>query len=190
MAERPMDVIGQSFGAATALRLAVARPDLVRSLTVFEPVFFAAARWHDPQALGGDDLPDADYIEALKEGDRTRAARLFNGMWGDEGPGWNSLSERTQAAMARAVHVVPDTRAFLYDDTAGLLKPGGLDALPMPCVVMRGEHTQDAVVATNDALERIIPGARQAVIEGAGHMAPITHPDAVAAELQELLVRS
>ena len=39
--DAPMDVVGHSFGAAIALRMAVEHPDRIRSLTLFEPVFFA-----------------------------------------------------------------------------------------------------------------------------------------------------
>ena len=38
-----MDVIGHSFGGTVALRLAVEHPDLVRSLTVVEPVLSGSA---------------------------------------------------------------------------------------------------------------------------------------------------
>ena len=43
-AGKPLDLIGHSFGGTVALRIAATRPDLVRSLTLIEPVFFAAAR--------------------------------------------------------------------------------------------------------------------------------------------------
>ena len=46
--EEPMDVVGHSFGATVALRLALAHPDKVRSLTMIEPVFFAVAAIDDP----------------------------------------------------------------------------------------------------------------------------------------------
>jgi pimeloyl-ACP methyl ester carboxylesterase len=39
----PVDVIGHSFGATVALRLALEQPELVRRLVLVEPVLFAAA---------------------------------------------------------------------------------------------------------------------------------------------------
>ena len=39
----PMDLIGHSFGATVAMRLGMEHPELVRSLTMIEPVYFAHA---------------------------------------------------------------------------------------------------------------------------------------------------
>ena len=36
----PQDLVGHSFGGCIALRIVTLRPDLVRSLVLFEPVFF------------------------------------------------------------------------------------------------------------------------------------------------------
>ena len=184
----PMDVIGHSFGAVTALRLAVKHPERVRSLTVIEPVYFCVARADAPETLVQHDTHARPFTEAIAAGDRETAARVFNRMWSAEAPKWADMPERNRAAMVRAIHVVPDTHAFLYDDAAGLLP--GLSGLKMPVLVMRGAQAHPAIVATNDGLAARIPGALQAVIDGAGHMAPISHPGAVAREVGALFERS
>lgn len=186
----PMDVIGHSFGAVTALRLAVSHPERVRSLTVIEPVFFAIAQRDQPAVM--DKLGDSaqPFSEALTAGDRMAAARAFNRMWSVDAPKWDSLPERTRAAMARAIHVVPDTHAFLYDDSSGLLAPGALDACHIPTLIMRGELAHPAITATNEGLAARMPNATTSVIKGAGHMAPISHPLEVAQAIQPLLARS
>ena len=43
MPSDPVPLVGHSYGAALALRMAVERPDRVSSLVLVEPVFFAAA---------------------------------------------------------------------------------------------------------------------------------------------------
>ena len=186
MDEGPMDVIGHSFGAVTALRLAVRHPEKVRSLTVIEPVYFCIAREDAPETIAQHDDHARPFTEAITAGDRETAARVFNRMWSAEAPKWAEMPERNRAAMVRAIHVVPDTHGFLYDDTAGLMP--GLAGLEMPVLVMRGAAAHPAIVAVNDGLAARIPGARQAVVEGAGHMAPISHPAEVADAFRKVIL--
>lgn len=188
MDDTPMDVISHSFGAMIALRLAVEAAEKVRSLTVFEPVFFAVARADAPDTLDLLDAQGVDFNDTLASGDRDAAARSFNSMWSDGSAPWGSLSERSRLAMARAVHVVPDTVQFLYDDTAGLLAPGALDGCTIPTLVVRGALSVPVITATIDGLASRMPNARAVVIEGAGHMAPITHPQAMAEAISPLLL--
>ncbi len=181
----PMDVIGHSFGAATALRMAAEYPDRIRSLMLIEPVFFVVAKRDAPDMLADHDARAAPFFEAMETGDRTLAARTFNRMWSTSGT-WDAMPERSRAAMIRAIHVVPDTHDFLYEDAFGLLEPDVLEAVDAPAVLMRGEQALPAITATNAGLVRRLGNATEAVIEGAGHMAPISHPEPVAVELQKL----
>lgn len=185
----PMDIIGHSFGAATALRIAAEHPERVRSLTLFEPVFFAIARADAPDTLVDHDTRAEPFHAAIKAGDLEGAARAFNGMWSG-GPKWDSLSDRSRAAMTRAIHVVPGTVDFLYEDSCGLLKPGVLDALKIPTVLMRGQHALPAISTTTAGLTRRLGNASEVVIADAGHMAPISHPQDVATAIAELFARS
>lgn len=180
MDDTPMDIIGHSFGAMTAMRIAVTHPEKVRSLTLIEPVFFGIAMRTVPETLAQHDQSAAPFRDAVDAGDMETAARTFNRMWSEDGPAWDTLPERTRAAMVRAVHVVPDTYGLLYEDTSGLLKEGALDAMQKPTLLLRGARAHPAIVAINDGLTAIMPNASQGAVEGAGHMAPISHPKDVA----------
>jgi pimeloyl-ACP methyl ester carboxylesterase len=188
MDEAPMDVIGHSFGAMTALRLAVSYPDRVRSLTVIEPVFLAIARLDAPETMDVYDIHARPFNLAMASGDHEAAARAFNEMWSDhQATAWDGLPERTRAAMTRGIHVVTGSHSVLYDDDRGLLQPGGLDAVRIPTLILRGEHAHPAIISTNDGLAARISRAQQGVIEGAGHMAPISHPKQTAEVWQRFL---
>lgn len=189
MGDGRMDIIGHSFGAAIALRIAVAHPERVRSLTLFEPVFFAVALADAPQTMVAHDSQAKPFHDAMQTGDRAAGARAFNGMWSG-GPRWNTLSDRSRAAMTRAVHVVPGTVGFLYDDSCGLLQDGVLGRVTAPSILMRGEHALPAVQAVTSGLARRMGNAQEVVIEGAGHMAPISHAAAVATAFKQMLARS
>ncbi len=188
--EPDMDIIGHSFGATVALRLAVTYPEKVRSLTMIEPVFFAVALADAPELVAAHLAEAAPYAEALAAGDDALAARLFNRMWSEGGPRWPDMPESTRAAMTRAIHVVPAQQPSLFDDRPGVLAPGVLDRVTAPVLLMRGRKAHPAIVAVNVGLAARLPNAQSVVIEGAGHMLPITHPMETAAELGRLFARS
>lgn len=190
MDDVPMDVIGHSFGAMTALRLAAKYPERVRTLTLFEPVFFAIARLDAPDTLADHDTRLQPFRDGIDAGDMTKAARAFNGMWSTEENTWDSLPDRSKAAMARGIHVVPDTYPLLYDDTDGILAPGVLAQLTMPILLMQGALTHPAVTATLEGLQNRMSDAALSTIPGAGHMAPISHPQAVAEAFETVLSRA
>jgi lipase len=188
---RKMDLIGHSFGATVALRLALEYPDKVRSLTMIEPVFFAVALQDDAKLVQLHDSDSAGFFAALRAGNDALAARLFNRMWASEdAPRWPQLPEATREAMIRAIRVVPACRVSLYDDLAGLLRPGVLARVRAPVLLLAGRDTHPVIGAINEGLARRLPDAQSHVIAGAGHMLPISHPAETAAQLRALLVRA
>nr|WP_237212636.1 alpha/beta hydrolase [Ruegeria lacuscaerulensis] len=181
----PMDVIGHSMGGMIALRLAVEFPDLVRSAVLIEPVFFAIAAQDAPRLLRQHDEDARPYAEARAAGDMELAARTFNRMWGtDDSPCWPDLSDKKRAAMIRGVHVVAAVEGALFQDTHGLLKPGMLDRANMPVLILGGSKTHPVIPAVIQGLCRRLPNAQTVVIDGAGHMVPISHPKGTAACIQ------
>ncbi|MBW4710605.1 alpha/beta hydrolase [Roseobacter sp. YSTF-M11] len=183
---QPMDVIGHSFGATVALRLAVEQPHLIRSLTLIEPVFFAAALVDAPETVSAYESEAEPFLSALREGNRLQAARLFNRFWGD-GTKWDDIPEATRRYMSDRIHIVSGQSAAIIDDNAGMMKPGVLARALMPCLLIQGDRTADVIDAIQTGLAARLPGARRAVITGAGHMAPLTHPAEVAREIAALL---
>ncbi len=172
-----MDVIGHSFGAMIALRLAIEHPDLVRSVVLIEPVFFAIAAKDAPDVLAQHDAEAKPYIEALENGDMPLAARLFNRMWStDVSPRWPDMLEKTRAAMIRAVPVVPAVADALFQDTKGLLDPSTIKRADMPARILAGSKSHSVMPAIGQGLQQRLPNATFSMVEGAGHMLPISHP--------------
>lgn len=186
-----MDIVGHSFGATLALRIAAQRPEMVRSLTIIETVHFAFAGAEDPAILAAQQEAAEPFNQAVLAGEYETAARLFNGGWGDDaGPSWEEQPEQTRAAMIRGVRIVPHCSPAIIHDRPGLLKPGALDRVSMPVLLLRGGRTQPIIAATHDALARRLPDMRNRVVEGAGHMLPVTHPAETAAEMRALFAET
>ena len=184
---QPIDLIGHSFGGTVALRLAIEHPHLVRSLTLIEPVFFAAARVaHDP--AWDSFIADHQQFGALvASGDKTAAARQFHAIWGGDA-GFDSLPARMQTYMADRIHLITAPWNVLLDDAPGLLTPGRLEALTMPVLLMQGDQSPPIINAITCALAARIPQAKSVMVSGAGHMLPITHAGEVADHIRAHLV--
>ncbi len=175
-------VIGHSFGGVIALRLAVERPNLVRSLVMIEPVFFAAGLRGHPEACAEHLAEYHAFETAMEAGDLAEAARGFIGAWGGGRP-WDSFTSEAQARIAQQMPLIAAASPALYDDAGGLLEPGVLEAMDIPALLLEGSEAPSIIPAINAALAARLPRARRCTIGGAGHMSVATHPDQVSAEI-------
>lgn len=165
---RPLDLIGHSLGATVALRIAVAAPEAVRSLTLIEPVLFAAA----PDARNDAVM---DEIAALAQtGDAEGAAKRFLSIWG--GIDWDQQTPAGRARLVRQIALVIAGNETLMRDSANILREGGLESIDAPVLLVMGEGSPPAIPAIAEALAARLPDVGRAVVPGASHMVPITHP--------------
>ena len=182
----PAIVIGHSFGATVALRLAVEHPELVSRLVLIEPVFFALAFADRPELRASHEAMMAPFAEALADGDLERAARAFVRVWGDGSP-WVQLPLPQRMRLARQIHLIEAAAPALNDDVGALLAPGRLDAVQAPALLLEGSASPPIIGAIAQGLVARLPSTERAVIAGAGHMVPITHAPQVAAEILRFL---
>jgi lipase len=167
-------LVGFSWGGATALRVAAAAPELVDSLAVVEPEAYALLRTQDADA----------YSQICGLRDRWRA-HVRAGRWYEafeefvdfyNGPGsfarWPA--PRREAFLA-AQQARGDLWDVLFDDA--LLTVDSLAGLTVPVHVVEGSQTSAVDHAICDVVRRHVTHARHTLIEGAGHMLPLTHPE-------------
>ena len=184
--DAPAILIGHSFGATVALRLALEQPQAVRALVLIEPVLFAAARGtpeHDDNARH-----DAAFAQAMAAGDGHAAARGFLARWG-AGPGFDALAAPEQERLAAMMGLIEAAAPAIHDDNAGMLAPGGLEALHRPCLLLHGAASPPVAAAIARNLEVRMPDAGCVEIAAAGHMLPLTHAPAVAQAIDGFLAR-
>ncbi len=180
--DRPLDLIGHSLGATVALRIAVAAPDAVRSLTLIEPVLFAAA--HDPDQTARDQAM-ADHLAHGRPDD---AARGFIDLWGAQP--FDSLPQPAREAMTRQIGLVAETDDTLTRDKANILREGGLESIEAPVLIVAGGNSPPVIHRIADALAARLADVGRAVVPDAGHMLPLTHPDQTAGLIALNLDRS
>lgn len=178
---QPVDVIGHSFGGTVALRMAMERPDLVRSLVLVEPVLFAAAR-ESPEWPGFIE-DHRSFGTRIQTGDRLGAARQFHALWGSD-EGFDDLPPRMQAYILDRIHLITAPWNVVLEDAPGLLAPGRLESLGVPVLLVEGGASPSVIGAINRVLAARLPQASRFILPGGGHMLPISHAAALAPVVQ------
>ena len=174
MIDRPLDLIGHSLGATVALRIAVGAPEAVRTLTLIEPVLFAAAGGRE--GLAASETAHAGAL--LEAGGEEAATRAFLADWGAQG--YDTLPARVRKQLRQQIHLVAAADEALSGDSARILRPGGLEGIAAPVMLILGAESPPIIPAIAAALAARLPDVGRATVPGAGHMLPLTHVDAVA----------
>ncbi|MEM8787403.1 MAG: alpha/beta hydrolase [Pseudomonadota bacterium] len=175
----PVHLAGHSFGATAALHFAVRQPARVRSLTLIEPVYFVLAH----------DAGDPAYAHYLREAAPLRAAHqtgdihvlaaVFLDLWG-AAPFAALTADQQQNVLDRIWLVAASEPAILAPETPGRLRLDRLRALHCPVTVLRGGASRPVMAAVARAVASCVPAMQDVVVEAAGHMLPLTHPQAAA----------
>ncbi len=166
-------LVGHSYGAATALRLARLYPERVASLALFEPVAFHLLGSEHPQYKAVKEL--SRKIESFIDQNQTaEAADRFIDYWNGQGT-FKRLNEKMQKIFCRGIIKVA------YDFTALMnepCQPVQLTGIRCPVLLMEGSESQPSAHAVMDTLKASFPKAEHHLLP-CGHMGPLTHPDLV-----------
>ena len=179
--DTPAHVIGASLGAAVAFELALARPALVRSLTLITPFVEAG-----PRLLAVIDA----WCRVASEASPEAVARLvLPWMFSAEYLADEGRRERTVRGLAATAARVP--ASTLVRTAAGMRSWSGsrradLAHLSVPTLVIVAGG--DLLTPDGKTVADAIPGARCRTIPGAGHAvtleAPAAVTDAIRAQLE------
>lgn len=180
-------LIGHSYGAAVALRAALADPRRLRSLVLFEPVLFAVLFAEDSLQPAAREITAVrdDTIAALERGDLHASAERFVDYW--MGPGaWARTPESRRPALANAMPKVKAEWHATFTEPTPLAAFATLD---VPVLYLVGSESPTSTKAVARLLTDTLPQASTVQIDGVGHMGPVTHPAKVNAAIETWLER-
>jgi pimeloyl-ACP methyl ester carboxylesterase len=183
LGDTPAHLVGHSYGGFLALQLALRRPELVRSIAVYEPVAFGIL----------DEVEDADARAALNlvrqewiadaNGVDEGWLRDFVNWWNGAGA-WERLAEETRASMRSVGWKVFQEVITLAADRTDRATYATIAA---PTLVLGGERTPLAERRVVEKLGAALPNATARFFPNVGHMGPISHAslinEAIAAHL-------
>lgn len=173
--QAPAHVVGSSFGASIALRLAVERPELIRSLAVHEPPLIGLLK-DDPgaaPALAVIHERISRVVGMLEAGDSMAGAREFIETIAF-GPGaWSELSEEVRTTF---INNAPTWLDESRDPESLELEIDGLRAFTAPALLTVGEQSPPFFPVVVDRIAGAIPHAERHTYAGAGHVPQLSHP--------------
>ncbi len=177
-ASGPSDVFGHSFGATVALKLALERPDLVRKLYLYEPVYFSVLANANPEAYKAEANASAAFTEASLAHDWPTAARAFLARWSAEG--FEALPPPQQANILKTIPQIMASEASIIAPESGALVMERLARFEVPTQLMTGKKSPIVISEIAEVLAAHGSSVLWKTIAHAGHMGPITHAHAVA----------
>jgi len=176
----PLHLVGHSYGGALALEAARTLGPRVKSLVLVEPVSFHLLRqggrpeWSEVETLG------RAVLGAVAKGDDQAAAKAFMTYWLGRLRWWLS-PERFKTVIAATIPKVALEFSIALDAPTTLQDYAEIAA---PTLLIAGGRTRAPTRAIVDLLAATLPHAQVAILKGAGHMSPFTHP----AELNRLIL--
>jgi pimeloyl-ACP methyl ester carboxylesterase len=172
----PIDVVGLSMGGYIALAFAQRYPDRIRSLALID----TRATADSEEAKAGRDVAAALVV---REGRSALAASMLDLLVADQASPWTRARVRTMIEGTPTESIVAALEGMKQrpDRTQVLVR------VQAPVAVIVGEH--DRLASVSEATEMATTAdAALTVVTGAGHMAPIEQPAAVAAALRALFI--
>ncbi|MEM8652483.1 MAG: alpha/beta hydrolase [Pseudomonadota bacterium] len=182
--EAPVHLVGHSNGAGIALKVAMMRPDLVKSLTLYEPATFHILRTgdeHSKTLLGQIEFVSGIVTASAAMGDAHGGMRHFLDYWNGEGF-WDQLPGPARQKFASMIN------SIMSDFANGFNEPWKLSDirdLEIPTLIMMGLESPAVTQRVSTLIAQALPDARLALLPELGHMAPISQPEWVNARILE-----
>jgi pimeloyl-ACP methyl ester carboxylesterase len=168
----PFHLVGHSHGGAVAATYAIGNPKSLSSLTLIEPTLMHLLRvsqssaWPEAEELG------TKHIDAVSRGELFQIADEFLPYWiGREA--WRSMPDDRRTAI---INTMPAIAQFWASEFSEATPVKAYNQLTVPTLLVRGTKTRMTAREIISLLHDTLPSSRLVEIEGAGHMAPLTHP--------------
>jgi pimeloyl-ACP methyl ester carboxylesterase len=177
----PVHLVGFSYGGAVALVVAARRPDLVRSMFLYEPALGTIVT--DPSAqkiLAEERKGLGPSVAASKSNDQAMAVRLFVDWVDDQRGNFDELSAKTRQVLLENARTLPPQFAA---PPPPVVPCAQLGQLKVPVTIGKGQQSRPYFTVLADATHQCMPGSRLVVFPNARHMAPVKNTAAINAAI-------
>ena len=180
----PVGLVGWSGGGYFALGVAASRPEAVAAVAPWEPGILSLMDEAEKAVVGATVTRTAEFAA---EGNLATAAHAFLGFpFNDQEIAVAADAGYIEAAARYVPNLLHLLQQGMEDDEAAAVEdPAVLGTISAPVLVLLGSDTKPFFTASARHVADHVPNARIQEIPGAGHAAPLTHPEALAEALTE-----
>ena len=178
-------LVGHSYGGAVALLAALADPARVESLVLFEPVLFSLLTAEDPAQAAVLEIAAVrdDTVAAVHAGALEASGARFVDYWMGRGA-WACMPQARRETIAAQMRQVKAEWHAAFTEPTPL---SAFAALDVPVLFLTGAESPASSQAVARLLTKTLPRVTAVEVSGAGHMAPLTHPERVNALIDRFL---
>ena len=179
-------LVGQSYGALTALVFAIKHPEMVHTLVLGEPPAHQLIRnSSDGEAVYQDFMTSTwkPAAEAFRKGEDKQALDIL--ALGIAGKGFNELPPAAQASQLQ--NALSMKSLTLSSNPFPIVTSDELKRLQMPVLILTGENTTRIHRRVTQELARLLPDAKEVTIPKSGHPIPSDNPQAFNETVREFL---
>jgi pimeloyl-ACP methyl ester carboxylesterase len=178
-------LVGHSYGGAVALLAALADPARVESLVLFEPVLFSLLTAEDPAQAAALEIAAVrdDTVAAVHAGALEASGARFVDYWMGRGA-WACMPQARRETIAAQMRQVKAEWHAAFTEPTPL---SAFAALDVPVLFLTGAESPASSRAVARLLTKTLPRVTAVEVSGAGHMAPLTHPERVNALIDRFL---
>lgn len=175
---RRFHLVGHSYGGGVALKLATMVPDRIASLALYEPSAFHLLDHLGPKGRAA--FAEIRWIatsvnDALLSGHYQAGAARFVDYWNGAGS-WAAMRPEVKAEVLRYLpKACLDFRALFEEET----RPAAYLGFGFAVLIMVGEFAPAPTRLVAHGLAGWVADTKIELIEGAGHMGPVTHAETV-----------
>lgn len=180
-------IYSHSYGGTVALTLIEALGPRLKSLFLFEPVVFGALLNDRSVDTGPDGIAEAEALRDSRpwflddeRGGSEEWIEIFIDYWNRPGT-WQRMPPAQQAWTRQVAWKMYQEVKSVF---TAMTRFDAFD-IAVPTTLVSGERSPKAAQAMVRGLALVNPGVRVVTLEGAGHMAPLTHAAKVHALMQE-----
>ena len=181
-------LVGHSFGGAVAMKAAARLGARVRKLVLIETNPFDLLAQHGRQRAYAEAVALRDCVKTCGDrGEWAIAAERFADYWGGAGT-WRGMRPERRAAFAQAL--MPNYFEWDAVMNDGTTAEQWAALLPNDTLLISDPRSALPIREITAILRRTCPAWVYQEVPGAGHMAPLTHPDLINPLVRTFLLRT